>query len=109
MLFFSGGSVDSSIELECEKNSIIVHCSNRSNGNCTIQYKMSEDILPPGSIKVIHYSREIKNVELIVYMELTTLQLEFKGKLLLIKYILLMLFFIEVHVYPTFWLHLYDE
>ena len=46
---------------------------------------MSEDILPPGSTKVIHYSPEILNVKVIVYMESITLQQEFdlndRGKL----------------------------
>ena len=74
ILFISGSTVDSSIDFKCDENNIIVHCSNKTYENCTIQYKMSEDILPPGSTKVIHYSPDIQNVELVVYMESTTLE-----------------------------------
>ena len=76
-MFFSESTVGSSIDFKCDENNIIVHCSNRTYENCTIQYKMREDILPPGSTKVIHYSPEIQNIKVIVHMESTTLQQEF--------------------------------
>ena len=83
---FSGSTVDSSIDFECDENNIIVHCSNRTYENCTIQYNMSGHItLPPGNTRRILYSQEIQKVKVIVYMESTTLQQELdlndRGKL----------------------------